>query len=204
MKIIAPATPGNGICVLDDAAAERLRSIMPGAEIAGKCKFVPASGAASRMFKDLFSGLDTLKSGKDVPADSPAARFAAEIARFAFYDKELFGEPEDTMQSRMKILSRTLTGEGLDYGSKPKGVLKFHRYPDGEVRTAFAEHLVEAQDYMRNPDGTANVVVTISPEHRQLFEDAFAARQGRVREEVRGEVQCDLHISGQGHGYCSR
>ena len=175
MKIIAPATPGNGICVLDDAAAEKAAEYYAGAEIAGKCKFVPASGAAPRMFKDLFSGLDTLKSGKDVPADSPAARFAAEIARFAFYDKELFGEPEDTMQSRMKILSRTLTGEGLDYGSKPKGVLKFHRYPDGEVRTAFAEHLVEAQDYMRNPDGTANVVVTISPEHRQLFEDAFAA-----------------------------
>ena len=121
MKIIAPATPGNGICVLDDAAAEKAAEYYAGAEIAGKCKFVPASGAASRMFKDLFSGLDTLKSGKDVPADSPAARFAAEIARFAFYDKELFGEPEDTMQSRMKILSRTLTGEGLDYGSKPKG-----------------------------------------------------------------------------------
>ena len=61
----------------------------------------------------------------------------------------------------------------MNYGSKPKGVLKFHRYPD-EVRSALAEHLVEGQAYMRNPDGSVNLVVTISPEHRQLFEDALA------------------------------
>ena len=175
MKIIAPATPGNGICVLDEEEAARAAEYYDNAEIAGKCKFVPASGAASRMFKDLFSGLDSLKGGNDVPADSPAAKFTASIERFAFYDESLFGVPEDTAESRRSILSKTLTDEGLNYGSKPKGVLKFHRYPDGEVRTAFAEHLVEAQNYMRNSDGSANVVVTISPEHRQLFEDALAA-----------------------------
>jgi hypothetical protein len=53
-------------------------------------------------------------------------------------------------------------------------VLKFHKYTDGEIRTAFAEHLVEAQNYMRNEDGTANLVVTISPEHQHLFEEAYA------------------------------
>ena len=174
MKIVAPATPGKGICVLSDEEAARAAEYYDSAEIAGKCKFVPASGAASRMFKDLFSGLDRLKAGEDIAEDSPAARFVAEIARFAFYDRELFGTPEDTAESRRKILSKTLTEDGLNYGAKPKGVLKFHRYPDGEVRTAFAEHLVEAQNYMRNPDGSANIVVTISPEHRQLFEDAFA------------------------------
>ena len=175
MKIEAPATPGNGICILSDDEARAAAEYYEKAEIAGKCKFVPASGAASRMFKDLFSGLDKLKAGEDVAADSPAAKFAANIEKFAFYDKTLFGVPENTAESRKSILSRTLTDEGLNYGSKPKGVLKFHRYPDGEVRTAFAEHLVEAQNYMRNADGSANIVVTISPEHKQLFEDAFAA-----------------------------
>ena len=53
-------------------------------------------------------------------------------------------------------------------------MLKFHRYPQ-EVRTAIAEHLVEAQEYMRNADGSCNLVVTISPEHRELFEEAVAA-----------------------------
>ena len=162
MKIAAPATPGNGI-----------------EEIDVKCKFVPASGEASRMFKDLFSGLDTLNSGKDVAADSPAAKFVANICRFAFYDKELFGTPADSAESRKDILCKTLTEAGLNYGAKPKGVLKFHKYPDGEIRTAFAEHLVEAQDYMRNSDGSANLVVTISPEHQHLFEEALA----QVKEE---------------------
>ena len=175
MKIVAPATPGKGICVLSDEEAVKAAEYYDNARIAGKCKFVPASGAASRMFKDLFSGLDKLKAGEDVPADAPAAKFAANIERFAFYDEKLFGKPADTPESRKDILSKTLTEEGLDYGSKPKGVLKFHKYPDGEVRTAFAEHLVEAQNYMRNADGSANIVVTISPEHQHLFEEAYAA-----------------------------
>ena len=175
MKILAPATPGKGICVLDDEEAAKAAEYYENAEIAGKCKFVPASGAASRMFKDLFSGLEKLNGGEDVAPGSPAAEFVAAIERFAFYDESLFGKPEDTAECRRKILSRTLTSEGLDYGSRPKGVLKFHKYKDGEVRTAFAEHLVEAQNYMRNADGSANIVVTISPEHRELFEAAYAA-----------------------------
>lgn len=174
LDIKAPATPGNGICVLDEPQAEAAAAYYDSATIAGKCKFVPASGAASRMFKDLFSGLETLKSGQDVAPDSPAARFVASIKKFAFYDESLFGEPEDTAECRKSVLSKTLTADGLDYGSKPKGVLKFHRYADGETRTAFAEHLVEAQNYMRNADGSANLVVTISPEHKQLFEAAYA------------------------------
>ena len=175
MKILAPATPGKGICVLDEEEVGKAAEYYENARINGKCKFVPASGAASRMFKDLFSGLDKLKGGEDVPADSPAARFVSAIERFAFYDEKLFGKPEDTAESRKDILSKTLTEDGLNYGAKPKGVLKFHKYPDGEVRTAFAEHLVEAQNYMRNADGSANIVVTISPEHKQLFEEAYAA-----------------------------
>lgn len=173
MRIVAPATPDRGIAVLDDAEADAAVAYYEGAEMDGKCKFVPASGAASRMFKDLFSGLETLRAGEDVRPDSAAARFAAHIRDFAFYCAELFGEPEDSAAYRKSVLEKTLTEAGLNYGAKPKGVIRFHRYPDGETRTAFAEHLVEAQDYMRNPDGSANIVVTISPEHRHLFEEAL-------------------------------
>ena len=77
MRIVAPATPDRGIAVLDDAAADAAVAYYEGAEMDGKCKFVPASGAASRMFKDLFSGLETLRAGEDVRPDSAAARFAA-------------------------------------------------------------------------------------------------------------------------------
>ena len=175
MKIVAPATPERGIQVLDEAAVEAAAKYYDGASMNGKCKFVPASGAASRMFKDLFSGLDALKAGKELSDDAPAAKFVDKIAEFAFYTPELFGEQTCRCpEYRKDVLAKTLTDEGLGYGAKPKGVLKFHKYTDGEIRTAFAEHLVEAQNYMRNEDGTANLVVTISPEHQQLFEEAYA------------------------------
>ena len=176
MKIVAPATPERGILVLDEAAVEAAGKYYESAQINGKCKFVPASGAASRMFKDLFSGLDALEAGKEISDSSPAAIFVDKIAEFAFYTPELFGDKScKCPEYRRSVLAKTLTDEGLGYGSKPKGVLKFHKYTDGEIRTAFAEHLVEAQNYMRNEDGTANLVVTISPEHQHLFEEAYAA-----------------------------
>ncbi len=175
MKIIAPATPEKGILVLDEAAVDAAVRYYEGAQINGKCKFVPASGAASRMFKDLFSGLDALNAGKELADDAPAAKFVDKIQSFAFYTPELFGaETCKGPEYRQSGLAKTLTDEGLGYGAKPKGVLKFHKYTDGEIRTAFAEHLVEAQNYMRNEDGTAKLVVTISPEHQHLFEEAYA------------------------------
>ncbi len=172
MKIVSPATPERGIQVLDEAACERAVHYYEQAKVQGKCKFVPASGAASRMFKDIFSGLETLRGGGDVEKGSAVDTLASNIKSFAFYDPALFGEPADTREYRLKAAAALLEADGLGYGSKPKGVLDFHRYPD-EVRTAFAEHLVEAQEYMRNPDGTAQLVVTISPEHRPLFEAAL-------------------------------
>jgi len=161
MKIAAPATPARGIVVLSEEEAKAAADYYESAEIAGKAKFVPASGAASRMFKDLFAGLDT--------PNEKSEKFAASIKQFPFYSPDVFSS-----EDHHDILAKTLLDEGLGYGSKPKGVLKFHKYADGEVRTAFAEHLVEAQNYMRNADGTVNLVVTISPEHKELFEAALA------------------------------
>ncbi|MGP1610463.1 MAG: DUF4301 family protein [Candidatus Cryptobacteroides sp.] len=175
MKIIAPATPERGIFVLDGDEADAACKYYDKASIHGKCKFVPASGAASRMFKDIYAGLAKLENGEDVSQNDAVAELARRIEDFAFYSDTVFGLPDDSMEYRRFVASKLLGEEGLGYGSKPKGVLAFHRYSDGEIRTAFAEHLVEAQLYMRNHDDTANLVVTISPEHRQLFEEAFAA-----------------------------
>ena len=176
MKIVAPATPERGIRVLTEAEADAAAALADTAEVAGRCKFVPASGAASRMFKDIFAGLAKLEAGEDLPAEAPGAKLAASVEKFAFYTEALFGTPEDTPAYRRDVLEKVLTDKGLGYGSKPKGVIRFHRYPD-EVRTAIAEHLVEAQSYMRNADGTCDLVVTISPEHRSLFEAALAEVQ---------------------------
>ena len=174
MKIVGPATPERGIRVLSPEAEEAAVAYCRQASVAGKRKFVPASGAASRMFKDMFSALDKLEKGEDLPADAPGSVLSARIKDFAFYSPELFGEPEDSTACRRNVLRKLLNADGLAYGSKPKGVLKFHRYA-GEVRTAIAEHLVEAQQYMRNADGSCRLTITISPEHRALFEEAVAA-----------------------------
>ncbi len=175
LDIDSPATPERGILVLDDDKRKAAVDYYDHAAVNGKCKFVPASGAASRMFKDLFSAMEILENGGELPDGSPAVKFADNISRFAFYRKELFQEHEGKgTAGRLAILKKTLTEEGLNYGVKPKGVLDFHRYADGEIRTAIAEHLVEAQKYMRNADDTANLVITVSPEHRQLFESVLS------------------------------
>ena len=172
MKICAPATPQKGIAVLSEQEAEAAEKYYESAVVNGKCKFVPASGAASRMFKDLFAGLEALKEGKELAEDAPARRFVGNIGKFAFYDKAIFGENDSTDAYAENVLEKTLKEEPLGYGSKPKGVILFHKYAE-EVRTAFEEHLVEAQEYMRNDDGTANIIVTISPEHEHLFRTLF-------------------------------
>lgn len=173
MNIVGAATPERGIKKLSPEEEDKAVEYYCSAKVAGKCKFVPASGAASRMFKDIFAGLSTLQDGEDVPEGSAVARLAAGIEKFAFYTPELFGKPEDTKEYRLSVADKVLNDSGLGYGHKPKGVIRFHRYAS-ECRTALAEHLVEAQEYMRNADGTCNLVVTISPEHRALFEAALS------------------------------
>ena len=196
LNLIAPATPERGICQLSEQETEDAVAYEPAFPVRGRCKFVPASGAASRMFKDIFAGLDILKKGEDVDPQSAVAKLAASIDRFAFWSAELFGpEIVDSQAFRRSVAEKVLTDVGLGYGSKPKGVIRFHRYADGECRTAFAEHLVEGQAYMRNEDGSVNLTVTISPEHKALFEavlaevkDAYEAKYG-VRYNVRFTFQ---------------
>lgn len=169
MKIVAPATPGRGIEVLSPEQIEAAIEYCKKAEVDGKAKFVPASGAASRMFKDLFAGLET--------PNEKSEKFVASIKDFAFYDASTFPDgasAHEILEAALLDIVAETGAAGLGYGSKPKGVLKFHKYDSGELRTAFAEHLVEAQDYMRNSDDSVNLVVTISPEHRSLFEAALA------------------------------
>ncbi|MBQ7195769.1 MAG: DUF4301 family protein [Bacteroidales bacterium] len=188
MTIVDPATPGKGICVLDEKMQEEALTYAKEhiSDVKGACKFVPASGAASRMFKDIFAGMAALEEGTAIADDSALARLTDHIGEFAFYDPAVFpADKEDKQARRLEVARKMLTADGLNYGSCPKGVIRFHRYPDGECRTAFAEHLVEGQAYMRNADGSVNLTVTISPEHRPLFEaalqevkDAYEKRYG--------------------------
>ena len=138
-------------------------------------KFVPASGAASRMFKNLFEFLDA-------PYNAPESKFEQaffdNINKFAFY-KDLnsaclrhFNQDIPTLMADgeyKKIVGMLLDADGLGYGLLPKGLLLFHNYPNG-ARTPLEEHLVEGALYACGDDGKVNVHFTVSPEHRTMFE----------------------------------
>jgi len=166
LDIIAPATPDCGIKVLSEkeiTEAEEIRNNYTG-EV---CKFVPASGAATRMFKDLFEASKLASEGKVFSKDSPGERFIKELRKFPFYN-DLRRVGIDSGSSPKVILESLLFADGLGYGNLPKGLIKFHKY-DGFERTSFEEHLAEASQYALSADGIARMVVTVSEEHLTSF-----------------------------------
>jgi hypothetical protein len=191
LSAIKAATIGDGIVrVPEENLTAYLRRFDEAAGELSLQKFVPASGAATRMFKSLFSAMD----GK---SDKAADDFFARIHEFAFYDalktalaKAGFGiETAD----RPTVLRYLLTADGLDYGNLPKGLLLFHHYSTGP-RTAMEEHLVEGAEYA-NANGLVRIHFTVSPEHRDRFENLFYARQPHYEETL--AVAFDVTFSEQ-------
>jgi len=138
-------------------------------------KFVPASGAASRMFKDLF---EFLESDKNEPGNKFEEKFFGEIRKFAFYEElnavciKNEGKSIDELiaaKQNKSIVANLLSDKGLNYGALPKGLLRFHSYST-EKRTPTQEHLVEGALYASNKSNVVNIHFTVSKEHRALFE----------------------------------
>ena len=173
-RLVRPAVKGDGIVVLSDEEIfnllEQYDAYLEGKRIA---KFVPASGAASRMFKELYGWLE----GDDAPADK-VDFFLQNLSKFAFKEdlenalKRDGASLDEAIAGKdyKKIIRYLLHEEGLNYGNLPKGLLKFHRYTDCN-RTAAEEHLVEAALYARNADGTCNLHFTVSPQHEVKFKE---------------------------------
>lgn len=159
-------------------------------------KFVPASGAASRMFKNMF---EFLGADYDVPATDFEKKFFDHIHNFAFYNDlnaacmDNTGKNIDALLAEHNykaVVSNLLEAAGLNYGSLPKGLLKFHRYADG-VRTPLEEHLVEGALYAAGKSGEVNVHFTVSTEHRDLFQKLVDAKVG----EYAAKYGIQYHIS---------
>lgn len=163
-RVLRPCRLGDGIRSIPPEEHAPLLARFDAAAREGRIgKFVPASGAATRMFKDL---LEFLASPPDAEP-SPAVRtFFAHLDRFAFR-----GDLGAAVQSGddRAILTCLLEDSGLGYADLPKGLLPFHRYPEG-ARTPFEEHLVEAAALTRGEDGRCLLHFTVSPEHQDLFE----------------------------------
>ena len=160
MQLQKAATLNDGVVKLSDEEIEKYTALYEKkVSKLTPLKFVPASGAATRMFKSLFSFLEEGKSDKSTD------QFFDKLSDFAFADdlKKILPENADNKT----IADYYLTQKGLEYGTLPKGLLKFHQY-ENESRTALEEHLVEGANYANN-DGKVKLHFTVSPEHLSRF-----------------------------------
>ena len=175
LRIKSAAATGNGIWVLDEKAQEQAENEWEKYKQEGHkiVKFVPASGAASRMFKDMFAFMN---ANYDTPKTNFEKEFFAGIRKFAFHHalceqcKRSVGMGLCKLIPAGKyktIVENLLTPKGLNYGQLPKGLLLFHNDEDGP-RTPMEEHLVEAALYAES-NGSANIHFTVSFNHLELF-----------------------------------
>ena len=181
MNLVRPATIGDGIVRLSSLQIEEFAKLHRKASQQGRVmKFVPASGAATRMFRDLLkfmaegddtATLNDLRRSSD-KSDQIVHQFFQFMGKFAFYPElsnvmKLNGTDPQTefkLGNFKRILSYLLTEQGLDYADLPKALLTFHSY-GSSVRTAFEEHLVEAIHCTADEEQRAHLHFTFSPEH---------------------------------------
>ena len=182
LKLEAAASVGKGIIAPTEADVKQYEEAWEQYKAQGHSivKFVPASGAASRMFKDMFAFAD---ADYDVPTTDFEKKYFDNIEKFAFYDalddacrKNLgAGVKELIANGRYKDVARNmLNADGLNYGQLPKGMLMFHKYSEGP-RTPMEEHLVEGALYAAS-DGKAAVHFTVSHDHLPMFKQRVAEK----------------------------
>ncbi len=172
-RLDRPCVVGDGVEILGSERQEALLARGAAAMAAGRLsKFVPASGAASRMFLDLQRAMD---DGGDV-----LSAFVGDLEHYPFAEDlravlTASGAGLDELVaggSLSTVVGHLLDARGLGYAALPKALLKFHSYPDG-ARTAFEEHLVEAVGCARDAQGSCRLHFTVSEEHLTLFEGAL-------------------------------
>ncbi len=181
IDIVRNVTVGDGIRRIEGDDLEQYISLYDSKRTSLSIqKFVPASGAATRMFKALYAYLN---AESPVLEDHPDVKeFMEGIEDFAFYNdlRETLSEEGESLDKLLdngkykRILQGLLEEDGLNYGFLPKGLIKFHQYTD-HSRTAAEEHLVEAASYAVSAGKKVAIHFTVSPQHRSFF-DALMQR----------------------------
>nr|HID57987.1 DUF4301 family protein [Desulfobacterales bacterium] len=212
LTLVRPCTIGDGIQRIPESEFERLIGHHQEAADTGRLmKFVPASGAASRMFKVL---LWFKNSDQEIDRNHIAAKadegdtkfkdilsFMDGIKDFAFFDDLKSVMARDGLDTDRlvdegrftEILEYLLTSKGLNYASLPKGLIRFHRYPNGN-RTAFEEHLVEAANYVKDRRGMCRLHFTVRPEHLKEFKRLLEKVGPRYEKEYNVRFQVDFSL----------
>lgn len=183
LNIEKAAINGEGILSDDQAKAQELISLYQSKRNDIKIvKFIPASGAATRMFKDLYSYLGSDKMNGAVE------KTLTDIEKFAFYKSlkaTLSPEP-----SPRETIENIIEAKGLEYGSLPKALIEFHNYSEG-ARTAFEEHFCEGALYAASKDNAVNLHFTVSPEHK----DRFLALADQITSKLEAKYNVKYNVS---------
>lgn len=183
VRLVKAATIGNGILAFSDEEKAKYATIYQNKKKGVKVlKFVPASGAATRMFKTLFAFKDNYdpkkESFKTYVERSDAKDmevFFEGLSKFAFYpilDEYIkknypdFSKLSDDEQKK-KIVRILLEDEKFNYGNLPKGLLPFHSHSE-KVVTPFEEHFREAVMYASDKK-EAHLHFTITQQHTDAF-----------------------------------
>ena len=203
LRIHSVATVDNGIKRLNEKDIAHYIKLWREAQLAGVTveKFVPASGAASRMFKNMFA---FTTSGRTAPETDFEKTYFNGINHFAFFQplnkacERLYNAPIPQLVEEGKyvdIVKAMLEKDGLNYGFLPKALLLFHKAAGGGIHTSLEEHLEEGAQYATNSRREVNIHFTVSPEHRKLFEKTLKAKLSTM-EQVWG-VKYNVSMSEQ-------
>lgn len=189
IRLHRPCTVGDGIVRLRADEIEAMSRNYAEAVAAGRVmKFVPASGAASRMFQGLLQQFGTAAMPSD-DEDTASSQFLTELHRFAFHDDleaalHVAGLDIQSCIARRqthKILDHLLTSRGLNYANLPKALIKFHRYAAGYCRTPLEEHVVDAAAHTLDRDNVVRLHFTISPGYEAEINHAIGEMQERSK-----------------------
>lgn len=217
-ELVRPATAGDGIVQIEPERHDELAARYREAQEEGRTtKLVPASGAASRMFKTLLPWVEyagkseamAKEMSRQAVAGDPAAgdpvRFLSELPRFPFYGElaEAVAAGGQDLEALRRageagaVLHVLLSPEHLGYDGRPKALIPFHRYGDGdtaEVRTAFEEHLVEAGRLVADRDGLARLHFTVPPESRERIEALLESVRPRYEERLGARFEVSFSV----------
>lgn len=201
LKLEGPATVGNGISRLSDEMEKQSMKIWDEFLAAGGkvLKMVPASGAASRMFKDVFSFVN---GKKEKPDNDFMKKFFENIEKFAFFNElnavcmTLYGKSISSLveEERYKDVAKALLNEeGLNYGKLPKAMLRFHKVMGG-ARTSIEEHLAEGAQYAAGKNGKVSVHFTVSEDHIPIVKAKIEEVKGAMKKEYGTEYDITFSV----------
>ena len=192
LKLNRPCAVKDGIVSITPAQKKKLIDLYESESGRYKLiKFVPASGAASRMFADWFSTAEKGTFG----SKELDRKFFRDLKRLPFFSLIVENKTGKELLNKKDIkgfLGFILGEGGLNYGNLPKALIPFHRYPEGNLRTALEEHLLEAAGYVAGTNGACRLHFTISTEHKQAISKYLRKLIAKHEDIFRGKYNVTL------------